>query len=313
MNTLVSVVVTTKNEEKNIRTCLQSICAQTWGEIETIVVDNSSDDATCSIASEFTTNVYTRGPERSAQRNFGMIEKASGDYVIYVDADMILSRTLIEACVRYIGGSEAIALHIPETILGTRYLSKVRRFERGFYDGTVVDGARFFNRSIFSSVGGFDEELFKKGSGEDWDIDKKIKRVGKIDYLPKKFIRSDDIPWPLEDFVRNGGVTYDKDYAGLYHNEEEFRLVPYIKKKAYYSAGFEGYIKKWGVSDPDVARQFGFGYRYWTVFTENGKWKRLMSRLDFAVGMYFLRICVGVVFLMKVFMKFNAAEKINNS
>jgi len=76
-------------------------------------------------------------------------------------------------------------------------------------------------------------------------------------------------------------------------------LIPYLKKKSYYSLGFDGYINKWGKSDPDIRCQFGIVYRFWTVFTEKGKWKRLLIRPDLAVGMYFLRGCVGFVFLLK--------------
>ena len=45
-----SVIVTTKNEEKNIENCLQSINNQTYKNIELIVVDNFSDDKTVEIA-----------------------------------------------------------------------------------------------------------------------------------------------------------------------------------------------------------------------------------------------------------------------
>ena len=44
MQEKVSVVVTTKNEEKNIENCLKSIQLQTWTNIEIIVVDNNSSD-----------------------------------------------------------------------------------------------------------------------------------------------------------------------------------------------------------------------------------------------------------------------------
>ncbi len=154
---LVSVVITTRNEGKNIRDCLESIKAQSWPNIETIVVDNNSTDRTQAIAAEYTPKVYTKGPERSAQRNYGMIDQAKGEYVIYVDADMILAPTLIEACIHHIRKMDAIALHIPEIVLGKNYFSRVRRFERSFYDGTPVDGARFFHRRTFVKVGGFDE------------------------------------------------------------------------------------------------------------------------------------------------------------
>jgi len=296
---LVSVVITTRNEEKNIRICLESIQGQTYQSIEIIVVDNFSTDRTQKIARQYTDKVFAKGPERSAQRNYGMIDQAKGEYVIYADADMILAPTLIEACVHHIRKVDAIALHIPEIVLGKNYFSRVRRFERSFYDGTPVDGARFFHRQTFAKVGGFDELLFVKGSGEDWDIDKLVRQYGVIALLPRRSPQLAIHNWPLQDFIATRGIRHHPEYSGIYHNEAEFLLLPYLKKKSYYSLGFDGYINKWGREDPDIRRQFGLKYRFWTVFTENGKWRRLLFRPDLAVGMYFLRFCVGLVFLFK--------------
>ena len=295
---LVSVVVTTRNEEKNIDTCLRSIRAQTWSAIEVIVVDNHSTDNTLEISARLADKVATKGPERSAQRNQGMINLASGDYVMYIDADMILSPRLVESCVEHIQRTAAVALHVSETILGTRYFSRVRRFERSFYDGTPIDGARFFDRLTFTKVGCFDEALFVKGSGEDWDIDKKMKQVGRIAALPASTAWPFQGKWVFAQFIDERGVPFKPDYVGFYHNEAEFELVPYLRKKYYYTQGFDGYINKWGKDDPDIRRQFGLGYRYWTVFTEKGKWRQLLRRPDLAFGMFFLRGLVGIVFLM---------------
>ena len=296
---LVSVVVTTRNEEKNIGNCLHSIRAQTWSAIEIIVVDNNSTDATLEISAQLADKVATKGPERSAQRNHGMINLASGEYVMYIDADMILSPRLLECCVENIQRTGAAALHVSETVLGTRYFSRVRRFERGFYDGTPIDGARFFHRPTFTQVGGFDETLFVKGSGEDWDIDKKIKQVAKIAALPAAAARPSQGNWEFASFVAERGVPFKPDYVGIYHNEAEFLLLSYLRKKSYYSLGFDGYINKWGKDDPDIRCQFGFVYRFWTVFTEHNKWKRLLAQPTLAIGMYFLRFCVGLVYLIK--------------
>jgi len=43
-------------------------------------------------------------------------------------------------------------LYIPEIILGNKYWSKVRRFEREFYDGTVVDCCRVFKKDFFERI-----------------------------------------------------------------------------------------------------------------------------------------------------------------
>lgn len=63
----VSVILTTKNEEKHIGNCLKSVKKQAYprDEIEIIVVDNNSTDKTKEIAKRYTDKVYNFCPERS--------------------------------------------------------------------------------------------------------------------------------------------------------------------------------------------------------------------------------------------------------
>ena len=291
---LVSITITTRNEAGNIENCLKSIKAQTYpvGRLETIVVDNASTDETKAIAARYTDKVFDKGPERSAQRNFGMLQKSAGELVMFLDADMIMAPGLVEACVRAMADPAVLALHIPEIVLGTRYFSRVRRFERGFYDGTVIDGARFFRKEAFARVGGFDETM---SGPEDWDIDKKIKTLGRIALLPA----AGELPqgWPMREFILARGVGPDGLAAVVYHNEAEFDVLKYLSKKSYYARSFDGYISKWGAGDADIRRQFGLWYRYFGVFLENGKWKTLLAHPLRCAGMYFLRFAVGVAFL----------------
>jgi glycosyltransferase involved in cell wall biosynthesis len=292
----VSVVVTTKNEEWCIERCLKSIKEQTWENIEIIVVDNFSTDKTVEISTNYTTKVYRKGPERSAQRNFGLIEIASGAYAMYVDADMMLSPTLVENCVRKLKAEGSVGLFIPETVLGSSYWCKVRRFERSFYDATPIDGTRFFNRNAIIEIGGFDQELFIKGSGEDWDLDKKLKQVGPLHYLDQGSVVYEG-KWNLKNYIQEKGIAPNTSKPMIFHDESRFDLIKYIKKKTYYSKGFRAYIEKWGTNDPDIKMQFGLYYRFLGVFTENGKWKRFLARPDLLLGMYLLRFLVGMVFL----------------
>jgi len=297
---LVSLVITTKNEENNIEPIMESIQAQRYKTIETILVDNNSSDKTKELARQYTDQVFNKGPERSAQRNFGMIEKAKGKYVMFIDCDMILSPYLIEHCVALIEKGDYIALHIPEIVLGRNFWSKVRRFERSFYNGTVIDGARFFRKDKFVEVGGFDETM---SGPEDWDIDKKIKKIGKIGLLNS--IEKNDNPllgkagWSLKNFILNRGVNPDQYGSVVYHNESEFNLKKYLSKKGYYATSFDGYIKKWGKDDPDIKKQLGLKYRYFGVFVENGKWLKLIMHPFSALGMGYLRVMVGVKFILR--------------
>ncbi|MBI5413570.1 glycosyltransferase [Candidatus Peregrinibacteria bacterium] len=266
-NILVSVVVTTKNEEKHIAACLDSIKGQSYKNVEIIVVDNNSEDKTKEIALKYTPHVFNHGPERGAQRNYGLIKKAKGEYVMFVDADMTLSPHVIADCVERIKkDSSLVGLYISEIVTGNSFWSKVRRFERSFYDGTVIDCVRFIKRDKFVEVGGFDESLT---GGEDWDLDKKLRQIGKTVLARKP----------------------------IYHNEAEFNLKKYLHKKKYYAQSFSTYIAKWGKNDPDIKKQFGFWYRFFGVFTENGKWKKLVGHPILMVGMYSLRVKIGLIFL----------------
>lgn len=296
---LVSIVITTKNEEQNIQNCLLSIKSQTYpkNKIEIIVVDNDSTDETKKIARNFTELIFNKGPERSAQRNLGILSAASGQYAMFLDADMILSPCLIENCVHFIKKNNCIALYIPEIILGTSYGCRIRRFERSFYNGTVIDAARFFKKNTFEQLGGFDETL---SGPEDWDFDKKLRSLGNIglvDGQPNK----KTIPegWHQAKFISPLGVDPSKFGPVIYHNESNFNLNQYLEKKAYYSQDMDKYIEKWGNKDPDIRKQLGMWYRFFGVFFEKGKWKTLLGKPHLALGMYGLRFLVGVVFFSR--------------
>jgi glycosyltransferase involved in cell wall biosynthesis len=78
--------------------CLRWIRAQTWKNVELVVVDNRSRDRTPQIAERYAHQVHQRGPERSAQRNHG-VATTTGEYVLIIDSDMNFSPRVVEACV----------------------------------------------------------------------------------------------------------------------------------------------------------------------------------------------------------------------
>jgi glycosyltransferase involved in cell wall biosynthesis len=82
-----SVVVVTRNEEERLRACLESVA---WAD-EIVVVDAESDDKTVTIAREFTDHVVVRPwPGYAAQKNVAL-DLATGDWVLSLDADEIVS------------------------------------------------------------------------------------------------------------------------------------------------------------------------------------------------------------------------------
>lgn len=81
---MISVVILTKNEEEMIKVCLESV---KWCD-EIIILDNGSEDKTLEIAKNYTNKIIHLKSETDYQklRNTGM-EKASHEWVLYVDAD----------------------------------------------------------------------------------------------------------------------------------------------------------------------------------------------------------------------------------
>jgi glycosyltransferase involved in cell wall biosynthesis len=83
---MISAVVLTRNEENNIEGCLQTL---EWCD-EIVIIDDYSEDKTALSAKRQTLNVkiFKRklAGDFAAQRNFGL-EKAEGEWVLFVDAD----------------------------------------------------------------------------------------------------------------------------------------------------------------------------------------------------------------------------------
>jgi len=88
---MISAVVLTKNEEKNLQECLESV---RWVD-EIIVIDDNSTDKTVEIAKSLKAKVFSHPLNNNfaEQRNFGL-ERAKGEWVLFVDADERVSPEL---------------------------------------------------------------------------------------------------------------------------------------------------------------------------------------------------------------------------
>lgn len=88
----VSVIIITKNEEKNLRGCLESV---RWAN-EIIVVDAFSSDATVAIAKEFTSKIFEKEWEGFAKQKAYALSLANNGWVLSIDADEQISPHLRE-------------------------------------------------------------------------------------------------------------------------------------------------------------------------------------------------------------------------
>jgi len=229
-NSLVSVIIPTKNSSKTLEACLKSIKEQSYKNIEIIVVDNNSSDNTKEIAKKYTCKVFNQGPERSAQRNFG-VKQASGEYSLIHDSDIYFNINSIKECVELFETEECDAIILPEKSIGVGFWAKVKAFERSFYTGNdLIEAPRFFRNTVYKNIGGYNEDLT---GAEDWDLGIRLREKN------YKILRASIF------------LEHDEGYVDLFGSS---------KKKKYYAKDFfEKYAK---IHPNEFKKQMNFFVRF---------------------------------------------------
>lgn len=181
----VSVVVPAFNEEKliaasllAIRSAMEAFAARGWGS-ELIVCDNNSTDRTAELARAAGAYVVFEPVNQIARARNKGAEAATGDWLIFVDADSQPSAELfadVAAAVesgKYIYGGCTIMLdgNYPVARLVTGLwngISRVRKWAAGSFI--------FCETAAFREIGGFDKELFVS---EELDLSNRLWRLAR--------------------------------------------------------------------------------------------------------------------------------------
>ena len=104
-STIVSIIIPVYNCEKYIARCLNSLINQTYSNIEIILVNDGSNDKSEDIIKEFAKNdnrikLYNQTNQGvSAARNTGL-DKATGKYIMFVDADDYIELDMVEILIK---------------------------------------------------------------------------------------------------------------------------------------------------------------------------------------------------------------------
>lgn len=155
--TKVSVIVPVYNAEKYIEKCLDSIVHQTENEkIEIIIVNDGSSDNSEKIIKKYIENnllknkikYFSKENEGVAKtRNFG-IKKASGEYILFVDADDYIDKTTVENLMPYMEEKiELIKFKLQRVDEKGNILEKV---DGPIFD--VINGSQAFNEMYSKDI-----------------------------------------------------------------------------------------------------------------------------------------------------------------
>jgi len=155
----ISVAVITKNEELNIRGCLESV---RWAD-EIVVVDNGSTDETPQICQSFQARVYLEEWKGFSRQKNSAIEKTRNEWVLSLDADERVSHSLRQEI-------EGVLERDPST------------------DGYFIARKSFFLGRWIKHCGwypDFNLRLFRKSRGrfQERAVHERVEIQGKVGYL----------------------------------------------------------------------------------------------------------------------------------
>ena len=180
----ISVIVPAFNEEKLLGACLDSVRAAFSGlpgapEHEVIVCDNNSTDGTAAVAAgRGVRAVFEPLNMISASRNSGAAA-ASGDWLLFVDADSRLSAATLGEVIKLIGsgtcvGGGALIVFDPAPPPWGRVLTGLWNVISRVF-GLAAGSLLFCRRDAFAAVGGFSPLLY---AGEELTLSRALKRWG---------------------------------------------------------------------------------------------------------------------------------------
>lgn len=160
-----SVVIAVKNEEKNIRECLETV---KWAN-EIVIVDDVSEDRTVGISREYNAKIFINDSKGSINTNKNLgIDKAEGEWVLSIDADERLTPELAEEIKKTIEKSEKSGYYVNR---------------KNYFLGKWIRGCGWYPDYII--------RLFRKGVTE-WPLNihdvPEIKERTRVGYLENSFV-----------------------------------------------------------------------------------------------------------------------------
>jgi len=187
-----------KNAEATIEDALDSILNQSFPHelMELIVVDGFSKDRTLDIIknklkdSKIKTKIFRERKGLGHARQI-VVDNAEGDYIIWVDADMILSRDFVEKQVSFMENNAKVGIakgrygmlkesSLVATLEDVEFFLSFRN--EGEVNSTPLGTSGCIYRvEAVKQVGGFDPNI--EGAGEDIDIENRIRSAGWLLYV----------------------------------------------------------------------------------------------------------------------------------
>lgn len=194
INELVSIVIPCYNDARYIEQSVFSALNQTYPDIEVIVVDDGSDEATKVVLnrleSKITKLISQENQGQSTARNVG-IREARGVYILVLDSDDYFEPTFCEK-------ASSVFLENSEVKLVTCYANRIfdtKKNDSFEPDGGKIDaflirncamGSSMFKKLDWEKIKGYDQKMNK--GFEDWEFYIRLLKDGGSAYVIPEFL-----------------------------------------------------------------------------------------------------------------------------
>ena len=207
-----TIIVPAYNCIPALRQCLSALLAQVGHEMEIIVVDDASTDATPAVAAEVGVRVIhaPRNGGPGMARNLGAAI-AAGDILLFVDSDVVIGPGVLRRVVETFQTRPKLAALFgsyddkpaANTLVSTyRNLLHHYTHQTGNPDAaTFWAGLGAVKRQIFLEIGGFDGERYFRPSIEDIELGYRLKRAGHTILLDRELQAKHLKKWTLKSVV----------------------------------------------------------------------------------------------------------------
>jgi glycosyltransferase involved in cell wall biosynthesis len=189
----VSIIIPCYNQGRYLSEAIRSVEKQTYQDIETIVVDDGSDDEeTIHILQDDygpkTRILHTENQGLSAARNYG-ISQSNGTYILPLDADDMIGAGYVEEAVRVLDKYPEIGIVYCEAehfgVRGGRWELPEFSLE-GILWGNIIFCSAVFRKRHWEEVGGYNINMVY--GWEDWDFWLSLIRLNlKVYKIPKTY------------------------------------------------------------------------------------------------------------------------------
>lgn len=247
-NPLVTVVIPSYNRAQYIGETIESVFAQTYYNIEIIVIDDGSTDNTEEAVAKYVPRVrYVKqeNAERGASRNHGL-RLANGEFIVFLDSDDLLLPDKIEEDLILFKENPSIGLVYTDILIIDAEGNPIKQIKRPGYAGKITEkllednfisiGAHLIRTQLVRDIGGFREERQLSGS-EDWEMWVRLSTITEFAYLSRATAK---IRTHLANTMNNAeGMSRSMNYAldlvskSKYLNTKQKLLLG--KTKAYMS------------------------------------------------------------------------------